>query len=208
MNRPLLALTLLLATADALAAAASEPTSGRATATVACERAAQSTLRDTRGAAANATFDKATSLVPGPADAGEITLRGSGRVRTPNGARPFSYSCTYDTRNDAVAGVVLRDLDKTERAVPARTVEPDLSQISPAACESAAADALKRRWPAVAQIAFNAGTRQLSQEAGGPASLRGQGQAIPSLRAPATHFSYDCALDPRNGRVLKLTIGD
>jgi hypothetical protein len=208
MNRPLFALTLLLATADALAAAASEPAPGRAAAAVACERAAQGTLRDTRGTAASATFDKATSLIPGPADAGEITLRGSGQVRTPNGVRPFSYSCTYDTRNNAVAGVVLRDLDKPDRAMPARAVEPDLSQISPTVCESAAANALKRRWPAVAQIAFNADTRQLSQEAGGPASLRGQGQATPSLGGPATHFSYDCALDPRNGRVLKITIGD
>lgn len=208
MHRPLFALTLLLAAAGALAAAASEPASGRAAAAAACERAAQSTLRDTRGAAASATFDRAPSLVPGPADAGEMTLRGSGQARTPNGARPFSYSCTYDTRNNAVAGVVLRDVGTPDRAVPARAVEPDLSQISPTACESAAADALKRRWPGVAQIAFNANTRQLSQEAGGPASLRGQGQAIPSLRAPATHFSYDCALDPRNGRVLKIAIGD
>lgn len=208
MNPSLLAPTLLLAAANVVAAAAAEPAPGRAAASAACERAAQGTLRDTRGAGASASFDKATSLVPGPADASDITLRGSGQVRTAAGARPFSYSCTYDTRNNTVAGVVLRDLGRSERVAPARAIEPDLSQLSPTACESAAADALKRRWPAVAQIAFNADTRQLSQEAGGPASLRGQGQAIPTLRAPATHFSYDCAVDPRNGRVLKVTIND
>lgn len=186
--------------------AASAPSGGRATAVAACERAALVTLRETRGAGTVASFGSAPAVVPGATDATEMTLRGNGQVRTASGSRSFSYSCTYDTRNDAVAGVVVRDLAPPERPATARAVEPDLSQISPIACESAAAGALKRRWPGVARISFNADTRQLSQEAGGNASLRGQGNAEPSAREPATHFSYDCTVDPRNGRVVAVRI--
>jgi hypothetical protein len=186
--------------------AASAPSASRATAVAACERAALGTLRETRGAGTMANFSSAPALVPGAADASELTLRGNGQVRTASGSRSFSYSCTYDPRNDAVAGVVVRDLAPPERPATARAVEPDLSQISPTACESAAAGALKRRWPGVARISFNADTRQLSQEAGGNASLRGQGNAEPSAREPATHFSYDCTVDPRNGRVVAVRI--
>ena len=210
MTRAPVALALCSATALVMAAPASETGSAGAVAAVAaaCERATQATLRDTRGATAAAGFNAAPTAVPGAADAAEITLRGSGQVRTASGARPFSYSCTYDTRANAVVGVVVRDVGTPGRTTTARPVEPDLSQISPASCESAAAGALKRRWPGVARISFDADTRQLSQEAGGNASLRGQGNATPSVRDPATHFSYDCTVDPRNGRIVAVRIVD
>jgi len=212
-NAPLLACLTALCSAT-LAAPASAPSgagaaSGRAAGAAACERAAQDTVRETRGATAIASFAAAPVVAPGPADASEVTYRGSGQVRTAGGTRPFSYSCTFDTRTNAVAGVVLRDAGAPGQTSPAApAVEPDLSQISPTACESAAAGALKRRWPGVASIQFNADTRQLSQQDGGTASLRGQGIATPAVRAPATHFSYDCAVDPRNGRVVAVRIAD
>ena len=170
----------------------------------------QSTLRDTRGASAEPSFSVAPSVVPGPADATEITLRGAGQVRTGAGTRPFSFSCSYDTASASVSGVVVRDaVSAPPRTTAAsRAVEPDLSHLSPAACESAAAAALKRRWPGVTQINFNADTRQLSQDADGIASLRGQGLATPTVRDPDVHFSYDCAVDARNGRVMKVAIGN
>lgn len=180
----------------------------RAAASAACERAAQDTLRETRGATAAASFNAPAALVPGAADASDITLRGAGQVRTPSGSRSFAYSCTYDTRAGAVAGVVVRDASTNEPTATLRPVEPDLSQISPAACESAAAGALKRRWPGVAHISFNADTRQLSQDAGGVANLHGQGIATPTVRDAGVHFSYDCAIDARNGRVMKVVIGN
>jgi hypothetical protein len=205
----LTALCSATSAAPASAPSGAAAASGRAAAAMACERAAQDTLRETPGATAAASFTAAPVLSPGPADAAEVTYRGSGQVRAASGTRPFSYSCTFDTRTNSVAGVVLRDAGAPGQNSPAaQAVEPDLSQISPTTCESAAAGALKQRWPSVAAIHFNADTRQLSQQDGGNASLRGQGQATPSLRAPATHFSYDCAIDPRNGRVLKIAIGD
>ncbi len=205
---------LFIATAAhaAVAAAASGPaltpgTSQRGMAVAACEHAVHSTLRDTRGAAAAPTFNAAPMAVPGAADATEITLRGAGRVRTATGVRPFSFSCSYDLATGAVSGVVVRDAAAAPAPV-AKAVEPDLNHISPTACESATAAALKRRWPNVAQIHFNADMRQLSQDTDGIASLRGQGSATPTVRDPSRHFSYDCAIDARNGRVIRLLLGD
>jgi hypothetical protein len=197
-----------------LAAPASTPpaaalSADRSAAPAACERAALDTLRTTRGAAAIASFSAPPTLAPGPADSAELTLRGSGQARIANGTRPFSYSCTFDSATKTVTGLVLRDSASTGvTPEAARSVEPDLTQISPAACESAAASSLKRRWPGVANILFNADTRRLSQQDGGNASLRGQGTAIPALRDPTTHFAYDCTVDPRNGRIVAVRITD
>jgi hypothetical protein len=175
---------------------------------VACERAATETLRGGRGAAnASVSFNAPPVMQPGPADAVELTLRGAGRVQTGNTpARPFSYSCSYDTQADKVAGIVVRDAGAPVQSAAPRPVDPDLSFVSPTACESAAADALKRRWPGVSRIAFNPDTRELSQDASGEAHLRGQGTALPNTGAPATHFAYDCAIDARNGRVTGLQL--
>ncbi|MES2958767.1 MAG: hypothetical protein V4792_11295 [Pseudomonadota bacterium] len=192
---------------SSLSFAATEP-SVLAAAASACQRAAEGTLRDTRGSTTTANFNAAPVVVPGAADAGELTLRGAGQARSPSASRPFSYSCNFDTRSGTVAGVVLRDLGTPEPSAITRPGEPDLSRISPAACESAAAGALKRRWPGVAGISFNGETRQLSQQAGDRANLRGQGTATPSVRDPATHFSYDCDIDPRSGRIVAVRIAD
>lgn len=185
------------------------PAAVQPAAVVACERAALDTLRDTRGTAATSSFTAAPTLAPGAADSAELTLRGSGQSRTASGVRPFSYSCTFDTGTKAVTGLVLRDA-AIAGPVPAaaRSIEPDLSQISPTACESAAASSMKRRWPGVTNIQFNADTRRLNQQEGGNASLRGQGTAAPSLREPITHFAYDCTVDPRNGRIVGVRIVD
>ena len=215
MKRALTATTLLYATAASIAAtapasapAAAKPAVGLSALAVACERAAQNTLRETRGAAANAVFTTPPTRAPGATDSTELTLRGGGQVRSASGTRAFSYSCTIDSRNNEVAGVVLRDAGTPEREPTARPVEPDLSNVSPLACESAAAAALKQRWPAVSQIAFNAATRTLAQDSGASADLRGQGTAQPAPNSPSTHFTYHCALDPRNGRVLATRIGN
>jgi hypothetical protein len=206
---PILSLAALPAALAADAPASAPAVTQRGLAQAACERAVQSTLRDTRGGTAAPTFNAAPVVVPGAADAAEITLRGAGQVRTAVGARPFSYSCNFEIASGTVTGVVVRDAAvAAAAAVVAKPVEPDLSALSPAACESAAAASLKRRWPSVARISFNADTRQLSQDSGGMASLRGQGSAAPSLRDVERHFSYDCAIDARNGRVMKVSVGD
>ena len=183
-----------------------------AAAVQACELAVRSTLRNARGAAAEVSFNAPPATLAGSADGGDLLLRGAGRARSGGSARTFTYSCTYDSRASSVAGVVLRDAvpaDDRAAAAPVRSVEPDLSQISPAACESAAASALKRRWPNVGRIAFNADTRSLIQDSAGTAKLEGQGTAQPQPSADlSAHFRYQCALDAASGRVLALRLVD
>ena len=183
-----------------------------AAAVQACELAVRATLRNARGAAAEVSFNAPPAALPGNADGGDLLLRGAGRARSGGSARTFTYSCTYDTRANSVAGVVLRDAapaDDRAATAPVRSVEPDLSQISPAACESAAASALKRRWPNVGRIAFNTDTRSLIQDSAGTAKLEGQGTAQPQPSSDlSAHFRYQCALDAASGRVLALRLVD
>jgi hypothetical protein len=227
--KPIIAATslVLLVGASAFAQSASAPASApaasppaarasnglpSANAVQACELAVRSTLRNARGAAAEVSFNAPPAAAPGAADGGEMLLRGAGRAKSGGNARTFTYSCNYDTKSDSVAGVVLRDAapsgDRAAAvAAPVRTVEPDLSQISPAACESAAASALKRRWPNVGRIAFNADTRSLIQDSAGTAKLEGQGTAQPQIGSDvSSHFRYQCALDAASGRVLALRL--
>jgi hypothetical protein len=202
------------ASAPATAVAAPRPANGlpSAAAVQACELAVRATLRNARGAAAEVSFNAPPAALPGNADGGDLLLRGAGRARSGGNARTFTYSCTYDSRANSVAGVVLRDAapaDERAAAAPVRSVEPDLSQLSPAACESAAATALKRRWPNVGRIAFNADTRSLIQDSAGTAKLEGQGTAQPQPSSDlSAHFRYQCALDAASGRVLALRLVD
>lgn len=204
--RCLLVTALPLALACGAGAAAAQ--SGGA-ATAACERATRDTLRTPRGPAPEVSFNAPPVVVPGSADANGIVLRGAGRVRNANGvARNFSYSCNFDSRSGEVAGVVVRDAAPERSAARGADIEPNLAHLSPAACESAAASALKQRWPNVSRIAFNSATRSLRQSSADSADLSGQGTALPLPGAPATHFSYRCAIDPRSGRVLATQVDD
>jgi hypothetical protein len=198
------------ATAQPASAPAGSSAARVAAAVAACEKATRETFNNTRGPATEVAFNAPPAAQPGPADATDLVLRGSGRARTAAGARPFSYSCNVDVRSGDVAGVVVRDSASVAvQAAPApRPVEPDLANVSPTACESSAAVALQRRWPNVSQIAFSADTRMLQQDSAGNANLRGQGTAQPAPGAPSTHFSYQCAIDPRNGRVLSARVQD
>jgi hypothetical protein len=180
----------------------------------ACEKAAQDALRDTRGTVDELAFAGTPSRQPGAGDQDEFTLKGSGRYRVKAGtARAFSYSCTYNTRTSVVAGVVLRDAmagdaSAPRPAAPAKAVEPDLSRVSPEACESAAALALRKRNPRVEHISFNSELRQLQQDALGRGHLQGQGTAVRMPGDPSTHFTYMCDFDPRTGRVLAVQTTD
>jgi hypothetical protein len=209
MKRLTLIATLLVAMAWDAHAQASAPASAPASqggAESACQREAQTTLQGDRPSVVSVSFAAPPSPVPGAADAKDLMLRGTGRARSASGSRVFSYSCTYDLQGRTVTGVVVRDAAGAERKPVQRTVEPDLRAISPAACESSAASALTRRWPAVQGIVFDSDTRQLSQNTAGQSRLQGQGKATLQTGGPSTHFSYDCNLDASSGRVMGVQI--
>ncbi len=200
--------------AAALAAPAATPSPAAGDGPAACQKAAQSALRDTRGAVDEVSFAAPPSVQASTSSNEEFNFKGAGRYRIKTGAtRDFSYSCTYNTHSGTVAGVVLREAAAGDAAASravaiAKPVEPDLSHVSPQACESAAAVALQRRHPKVERISFNTELRQLRQDNLAHGYLRGQGTAVRMPGDPSTHFTYQCEFDPRNGNVIGVQTTD
>ncbi|HUP08405.1 MAG TPA: hypothetical protein VMU47_14700 [Caldimonas sp.] len=181
-----------------------------AEAVAACERAARESLGSHGLAATDVTFPGAPTVDRGLSNETRALLRGSGRSRGASGVRTFEYSCNVDLRTAEAVGLVLRDtlVVAAKREAPPAPAEPDLSHLSPAACESSAVQALKQRWPRVSQIAFDAETRTFAQASAEEAALHGRGRALPAPDQPATLFGFDCVIDPRDGRVLATRVSD
>ncbi len=200
---------LLAPAAPAQESAASRPAAASADAAAACERAARQSITRQDQVAAEIRFNGAPTVQPSPSGDGSLLLQGGGQWKTSADARRFEYRCSWDPRSPDAVGLVMRDTTPagSEPKVAKPAIEPDLSFVSPAACESSAAAALKKRWPRVSQISFDPQTRSLAQESAAKAMLRGQGRAQPAPGEPTVYFSFDCELDPRNGRVAETRIG-
>ena len=180
-----------------------------AEAVAACERAARQALAAQSAAASEVSFNGPPSVQTSLSTASQVVLRGGGRSRgSAGGSRGFTYNCNLDLHTDKVVGLVLRDTAPAAPSIaPARMAsEPDLSALSPAACESRAAQALKQRWPRVSQISFDSGTRRFVQKTAGRAELHSHGRALPEPDSPSTHFGFDCEIDTRDGRVLEMRV--
>lgn len=181
-------------------------------ATVACEAAAAETLRGLRGRAAQEVQFSAArrSAPPGADDASSATIAGNGSYRgASGGATAFSYTCAYDADTGKASGVVLRDAragGATAAAQPAW--EPDLTHLSPEACEAAAAAALKDKYPPVGRIAFDPDTRQLRPAPNARTSLEGRGRMERAAGMNSAPFSYRCVLETASGRVVSVTTRD
>ena len=188
--------------------ATGKPNTTGAEAVAACERAARQALAAQAAHPAEVTFNAAPTVQPSLSSDSQIVLRGVGRWRGTGGVRSFDYSCNVDPRTFEAIGLVMRDSTPVAaEAAPARTpTEPDLSHLSPAACESSAAEALKQRWPRVSQISFDSATRSLLQESPSRAKLHGNVRAVPEPGLPSTHFGFDCEIDPRDGRVVSTRV--
>ncbi|MEP7302755.1 MAG: hypothetical protein ABI699_14660 [Caldimonas sp.] len=170
----------------------------------ACERETRQALRGRGLAGVEVSFDAAPALQPGLSSDSQVVLRGTARWRRAGDALSIIYSCNVDLRSFEV-GLVLRDTTPAAGpAAPTRApAEPDLSALSPAACESSAAEALKRRWPRVSEISFDSATRTFRQPSATRGELHGSGRATPAPGATPSVFAFDCELDPRDGRVLR-----
>ena len=176
----------------------------------ACERSARQAVPNLGRELVEVTFSGAPAVQPGPAIDGQIVLRGAGRWRAPAGpVRTFTYTCNVEVKSGEAVALVLRDTtpQPAAKAPPPRPpAEPDLSELSPAACESSAVAALKARWPRVSQITFDVRTRVFQQPSASSALLHGSGQALPSADSATRLFGFDCEIDPRDGRVLRISI--
>ncbi|MGZ5157079.1 MAG: hypothetical protein ACXWJA_11705 [Caldimonas sp.] len=187
---------------------AAKPGTVAAAAAQACEREARQALTAKGSNGVEVTFAAAPAVQHNLSNDSQMVLKGVARWRLARDVRSISFSCNVDLASFEV-GLVLRDTTAAvaAQAAPARApAEPDLSQLSPAACESSAVEALKRRWPRVSEISFDPATRQFRQPSATLAELHGSGRAVPAPRSPSTFFGFDCEIDPRDGRVLRTSV--
>ena len=203
MNRLLSALTLALCTAlpAATAAAQADP----AKATERCEKEVSDTIRRLRGKDVRDVQFVAARRVLLPGGEDETGVRGEGRYRAGSGASvSFSYGCAYQAATDETSGVVFREIG-APRAAAEKPFEPDLSNISPEACESAVAAALKKQHPRVARINFGSDSRRMQAGENGRVELLGQGSVERASGMNLIPFSYRCEVEPRSGRIVGVT---
>ena len=177
-----------------------------ASAMEACQRAAKQSLT-TRGVPPLEVTLNTPTLQAGPGDS--QMLRGAGRWKSAAGVRNFNYSCNVDKSSPEALAMVMQDVTPAAavQPPPARPpAEPNLSELSPAACESSAVAVLQQRWPRATEISFDSATRTFKQESATMAELHGSIRARPQPNAAPALFGFDCELDPRNGRVLRVNV--
>ena len=173
-----------------------------------CEAEVADTVRRMRGKEAQEVQFLAARRALTPATDDETSVRGEGRYRGAAGnSVPFTYSCAYNAKTDAASGALFRDAG-TPRAAADKAFEPDLTNISPEACESAAAGALKSRHPRVGRIVFGSDSRRIQPGSNGAVQLIGQGAVQRAEGMNASPFSYRCEVNPRTGRVLDIQTSD
>jgi len=179
-----------------------------------CEAAVVETLLKLRGKRAQEVQFLPAQRVVNAIDDVEIGVKGAGRYRAAAGGTAgsgtgagagagaaFSFSCSFNAKTGLASGVVLREAGR-DAARGVADWQPDLSRVSPQACESATAQLLKDKHPRVAQITLEPDTRRLQPGPDDHLMLLGQGalQRAPGMNA--VPFSYACEFDGRTGRLL------
>jgi len=203
MNLParLSALLLLSLLAGASAAA---PTDA-AKAADRCEADVADTIRRMRGKDVQELQFTATKRVLQPATDDETGVRGEGRYRagTSGNTVTFTYSCAFNAKSETTSGVLFRE-NLAGRAAPEKEFLPDLTNLSPEACESAAAADLKLRHPRVGRINFGSDSRRIGPGQNGQVQLEGKGAVERAPGMNAIPFSYSCQVEPRSGRIASV----
>ncbi len=193
---------VLMAAADAQQATPVASEGDSAQALERCEAAVQETLRKLRGKRAQEVQFMPAQRVVSARDEAEISVKGAGRYHAGSGVgAPFSYSCSFNTQSGLASGVVLRETGSAATR-GAADWQPDLSRISPQACESATARLLKEKHPRVAQIAMQPDTRRLQPGPDDHITLLGQGAVQRAPGMNAVPFSYACEFEGRSGRLI------
>lgn len=177
-----------------------------------CEAAVAETVRRMRGPDAQEVQFIGTKRAISPSPGDEIGVKGEGRYHSAKdspkaAAVAFTYSCAFNAETHATNGVVFKEVGGVRPSTEAPW-QPDLTQISPEACDAATAAALKEKYPRVGRIAFDGETRKLKPAPNAHASLEGQGAVE---RAPGMNlipFSYRCEFNPRNGKLIGVETKD
>jgi hypothetical protein len=204
LRRACLALLLLSATGVTMAAPPADPAKAAGDA---CDKAVADTVRRMRGHDAQEVqfIGAKRAISPTPGD--ETGVKGEGRYRGPAGAVSFTYSCAFNAETGGTSGVVFKELGDARPSAEA-SWQPDMSSISPEACETAAAASLKDKYPRVGRIAFDGETRQLRPAPNAHTSLEGQGALERAPGMNSVPFSYRCEFAPHDGKVVSVQTKD
>lgn len=172
---------------------------GREDAAEQCEKAVARTVERVRGKEAHdVQFVSAKRSLT--TDGDEIGVKGEGHYRRgKEGTVPFSYSCAFNASNGATSGAVFRETGAAP--AEAKPWQPDLSNVSPEACETAVAALLKDKYPRVTGISFRSETRALKPAGDDHVGLEGRGMMQRAEGMNAQGFGYRCEFDARSGKV-------
>ncbi|HMC14593.1 MAG TPA: hypothetical protein VKI18_03110 [Albitalea sp.] len=176
-----------------------------------CEAAVAETVKRMRGKQAQEIQFVGAKRVLAPTKGGDdIDVKGEGRYRAGSGGTSvFSYSCLFNSHSGATSGVLFRE---TGAATPAGgsdvAWQPDLSQLSPENCESAAASVLKDKYPRVGRIVFDGESRQLRPSANSNGMLEGQGAVERAAGMNLVPFRYRCEFETRSGKVVSASTAE
>jgi hypothetical protein len=172
-----------------------------------CEAAVAQTVKRMRGVDSQAVqFTPASRAISREPGADEVGVKGAGRYRGREGTPvPFTYSCAFNTKTGATSGAMFRETASAP-APDNAAWQPDLSRLSPEACESATAAALKDKHPRADHIVFDSSSRQLEPVATLTA-LQGRGALMRAPGVKSTAFTYRCEYDTA-GKVVRVETGD
>lgn len=166
-----------------------------------CETAVAELVRRMRGRDAQEVQFVGTKRALSPGTDDETGVKGEGRYRGAGRNMPFTYSCTVNTSTGLTSGVVFRDTGAGAPPVE-KAWQPDLTNLSPEACESAAAASLKERHPRVSRVTFGSDSRQMRPGPNDNLLLEGRGAVEPAPGMNAIPFTYRCEVETRRGRVV------
>lgn len=168
-----------------------------------CENSVAEAIKRMRGRAAqDVQFAKAKRTLT-PAGDDETSLKGEGRYRGASGRTvAFNYSCALNTKSGATSGVVFRELGSA--GADDKAWQPNLTYVSPDACEGAAAATLKHKNPRVGRIVLDSESRQLRPAPEDRIVLEGRGAVERAPGMNAVPFTYQCEVEPRNGRIVSI----
>ena len=168
-----------------------------------CEAAVAEAIKRVRGREAqDVQFSKGRRSTT-PAGDDEASLKGEGRYRGASGRTvPFSYGCALNTKSGATSGVVFRELVAV--GADPKAWQPNLTHVSPDACEGAAAATLKHKNPRAGRIVLDSESRQLKPGPDDRIVLEGRGALERAPGMNSVPFTYQCEVEPRNGRIVSI----
>lgn len=197
-SKALLSALLLFSWAHSFAAPA-DPTK----AAESCEVAVGDTIKEMRGKdVQDIQFTKEKRVLT-PTTGDETDVKGAGRYKLgSSGPRPFTFGCAYNPVTNATSGIVFRDAGPLRSEADQKPWDPDLSKVSPEACEIAVVADLKKKHPRVGRIVLGSDSRRLQPASDGRSSLEGMGAVERAPGMNAISFKYACEFEPKSGRIV------